>query len=70
MMGLQPDERCQATPGRPLVLATSAKCSEPVLLRAREVIAAPTLHQAGGSANKVLAVFKLVEIDGNFVELQ
>ena len=69
-MGLQPDERCQATPGRPLVLATSAKCSEPVLLRAREVIAAPTLHQAGGSANKVLAVFKLVEIDGNFVELQ
>ena len=70
MMGLRPEERCQATPGRPLVLATSAKCSEPVLLRAREVIAAPTLHQAGGSANKVLAVFKLVEIDGNFVELQ
>ena len=64
-MGLRPEERCQATPGRPLVLATSAKCSEPVLLRARETIAAPTLLQAGGSANKVLAV----EMGENFAEL-
>ena len=69
-MGLHPEERCQATPGRPLVLVTSAKCSEPVLLRAREAIAAPTLLQAGGSANKVLAVFKFIEMGGNFVELQ
>ena len=69
-MGLRPEERCQATPGRPLVLATSAKCSEPVLLRARETIAAPILLQGGGSANKVLAVFKIIEMGGNFVELQ
>ena len=64
-MGLRPEERCQTTPGRPLVLATSAKCSEPVLLRARETIAAPTLLQAGGSANKVLAV----EMGESFAEL-
>ena len=64
-MGLRPEERCQATPGRPLVLATSAKCSEPVLLRARETIAAPKLLQAGGSANKVLAV----EMGESFAEL-
>ena len=66
-MGLRPEERCQATPGRPLVLATSAKCSEPVLLRARETIAAPTLLQAGGSANKVLVVFRFINIGRNFV---
>ena len=56
MMGLRPEERCPATPDRPLVLAASAKCSDPVLRRVREAIAAPRLLQAGGSANKVLSV--------------
>ena len=54
-MGLRPEERCPAPPDRPLVLATSAGCSSPVLRRVREAVAAPRLLEAGGSANKVLS---------------
>ena len=56
MMGLRPEERCPAPPDRPLVLAASAGCSNPVLRRVREAVAAPRLLEAGGSANKVLSV--------------
>jgi len=56
VMGVRPGERCGSTRDRPLVLAASAGCKNPTLRRVRETIAATSLLEAGGSANKVLAV--------------